>query len=503
MDRIKRGRVTLWLALGYLAICRQAAAQKKDDEDQDAGGQPVAATETQPPRRGRERPAAEHPEARPLPKGGPTLPRPDAASGLAVAPAPASSAALAVPRALLLLPRAAFEIVSAPIRGGLWVYDRYDVGRRAVDLFFNDERTFGVYPVAFFETGFGISLGARLVDRDLFGKNERLSAAAMWGGRNRQRYVLRIDSGDRLGPLELGLKGEYEYRPKERFFGIGNLDEVDLDDVVEPVDPFGPEAVSTRYRERGERGGIQAIYEIAPLLHLEAHGLADKRNFGDPSHTDDPPVEDVYDTAELVGFDEGTDAWIGELRLSWDTRRSAGYLAPDAIPGAGWLLTGYGGYNAPITDDWDGFWRYGADAQLFINLYHGTRVLGLRALVDEVRADPEDIPFVYLPALGGDDLLRGYQSERFRDSALTMASAEYTWELNRAMFAFLFVDVGRVQPSLADASLDDLRLGYGGGFQFQTRTTFVMRTHVGSSIDGGIVFNLSFNPAIDARVEEN
>lgn len=433
------------------------------------------------------------------------LPRPDQAGGFAIAPSRVGSPVLWFPRAILFVPRLALEVVDAPVRGSLYLYQRYQVGERAIDLFFNDSRTFGIYPVAFIETGFGLNGGLRLVHKDMFGDHESLGLRAGYGGRYRQVYEAKVDSGERLGRLTLELRGDYQLKPRERFFGIGNGDQVAADPDMALLDPIAPgdDVVASRYRETQARAVAVADMKVWDVIHLDARGGADNRDF---ESTDDPrgdvDIADAYDTSMLPGYDAGTDAWLGEAHVAIDTRRNANRFVSAAVPGAGWLVAGYVGYNAPVTGDRRSFWRSGADVQYYINLFHGSRVIGLRALVDQVHAPADEVPFVYLPSLGGKDLLRGYRSDRFRDRALTMASAEYMWEMSRYAFPFLFVDVGRVQPSLADASAEDLRVGFGGGLQFQTRTSFLMRTHVSSSIDGDVFFNLSFDPVIDARVTE-
>lgn len=433
------------------------------------------------------------------------MPRPDRATGYAIAPTRRSSPALWIPRAILFVPRVALEIVGAPVRGGLWAFDRYQLGERAIAIMFNDERTFGIYPVVFIDSGFGLNAGLRLVHRDLFGSSERLGLRAGYGGRSEQHYEAKLDSGDRLAPLTLEIHGEYAIEPRERFFGIGNADQVDPDPGMAPLDPFvDDEAVASRYRDTSARGFVTGDVAIWDALHADARAGAERHEL---DSSDDPrgdlDITDAYDTSMLPGFDTATDAWVGELHLAFDTRRNANRFVSRAVPGTGWLVDGYVGFNAPIGDGHRSFWRSGGGVQYFIDLYRGTRVIGLRAVVDQVHAPADEVPFVYLPSLGGGDMLRGYQTDRFRDRAMTMASAEYTWPMSREVFPYVFADAGRVHESLADPSFDDVRVGFGAGLQVHSRHSFWLRTTVSSSIDGGVYFNLSFDPVVDARAGED
>jgi hypothetical protein len=120
---------------------------------------------------------------------------------------------------------------------------------------------------------------------------------------------------------------------------------------------------------------------------------------------------------------------------------------------------------------------------------HGEAVSGRR----------DEVPFVELPALGGSEVLRGYSTERFRDRAAAFGSLEYEWDLAHTFFASVFVDAGRVFPSLTDLSLDGLRCGYGISLEVHDTNDFFLRGSVASSIDGGVFVNVSFDPVFDVE----
>ena len=80
---------------------------------------------------------------------------------------PGDSAARWTLRGLLFVPRVAVEVVDAPIRGGLWLNERYDVADLYYRVFFNDARTIGLVPTGSFDTGFGWTAGARFIDREI------------------------------------------------------------------------------------------------------------------------------------------------------------------------------------------------------------------------------------------------------------------------------------------------------------------------------------------------
>jgi hypothetical protein len=490
------------LSLSGTALAQDAEAEDEVEAEAETDPEPDAATEGEPAAPGLKLPSVEHTAADVA-----RAPAPREASGVAVAaPEPRSHAALAVPRAVLYVPRGLNLLVSAPFRGGAWLYERYQLRDRWKAIFFNDTGTAGLYPVAFFETGFGLNAGARFIHRDLFGGGERMRVRASFGGQFQQIYALKLDSGDRLqrGRTRLELEAEYEARPKDRFFGVGNNDLVASVDM--PIDPYASSiAVESRFRQTLGRITTGAVLGLAgPLSTRLSSAILFKRS-GD---SEDVRPEDrllaSYDPSALPTFEDGTTYLYNEIELRIDTRRAPTRFEPTPMPSTGWLLSGFTGLATSIDRAKANYVRNGIDLQGFVRLGQGPRLLALRLIGEEVKGSLDQIPFVDLPRLGGPLLLRGYQRDRFRDRVFALGSAEYQFDLSSNMLAgFLFVDAGRVFPGLEDLSLDDLRIGYGGGIQIHSDETFLGRLTIATSIDGDLEVYLSFDPVYDpkARVE--
>ena len=433
------------------------------------------------------------------------LPRPSEASGMERRPE-STSDIRRVGQAALYVPRLALEAINAPIRIGLYLEERYQVAERTKRILFNDEETFGVYPVAEVRSGFGFSAGAKAVHLDLAGARESASFEALYGGRYDQEYELELDSGERFDRVLVGFEGTIELRPRERFFGIGNADLVSAESVAMPIDPTVDDtAVSTRFRESLYAARAGADVELGGGFFAAGRGSLERIEVGRSFElSGDSQLTEIYDPMALPGAGPDLDSVYGELELRYDTRRANDRFASAAMPGRGWLIAARVGANRGIGGGPErDHLRYTADIQKYFNIYDGSRVLGLRLLAAQIDADLDEIPFVYLPRLGGDALLRGYQTDRFRDRGLILGSVEYKWELSpRYLAAFAFVDAGRVQRSIVDPELEDLRLGFGGGLQLHTLESFLMRAHVASSIDGGIFLNIDFDPVTDERIRD-
>jgi hypothetical protein len=448
-----------------------------------------------------------------------TAPAPDRASGVVVeAEKPVSDTLRVIPRTLLFVPRWMFWGFAQPFRGAAYAYEQYSLQNRIKATLFNDDGTYGAYPVASYSTDFGFDLGARFVHYNLFGERERIKLRANFGGRYQQGYGFELRSGERFGKrISASIESLYERRPNERFFGIGNAPLGD-DMSAMPIDP-ADNAAASRFRENWFRtiGKIQS--RISGPLSVRFSGAVAMRRFADyePLDPDDPTdsedidefnrgIEQRFDTSKLVGYESGVDNVYLETEVIYDTRRPRSKFTPRVLDSTGWYASIHGGRAVGIGGDPTAFFRYGGEVQRFFDLYEGNRILTLRALVDATaggdgRMDGA-ISFIDLPRLGGTEFLRGYPDGRFRDKAVALGSAEYTWDLGNFLAAYAFADVGRALPSLADITeggADRWHLGFGGGVQIHTNRSFLMRGQLAFSREGDAYLELVFSPAFGRR----
>lgn len=79
----------------------------------------------------------------------------------------------------------------------------------------------------------------------------------------------------------------------------------------------------------------------------------------------------------------------------------------------------------------------------------------------------EDTPALELSALGGAEVMRGFQEGRFRDRYAFFTQAEYRWQaLERIGFVF-FAGAGEVGNELQNLSFSDLKYSVGTGFRLK------------------------------------
>jgi hypothetical protein len=383
----------------------------------------------------------------------------------------------------LFVPRAVVEIAFAPVRAGVWAFDRYRLMDRYKRLFFDDEYIYGLHPTARIESDYGVTVGGRFVHRDLLGAKEHLSLRAGFGGSFRQTYDGRLRSGDRFGKrITVDLHTQLERRPHESFYGIGNADNV----------------MRAYHRQELERAAIAGDVLALRDLHVAISGALTNLRYS--ASDEGPAIDEMYDTSQLPGWSGARNVY-GEVELRWDRRRVASRLEQRGTFASGTMLSTFVGRAHQLRAGED-YWGYGGDVQQFFQLGVGPRVLFARLHVEAVTGSVDDVAFSQLPELGGPVWLRGYSRGRFRDRAAAVGSLEYAWDLGGYVRASIFTDAGRVFYSFPQWS--DMRVGYGASFQLHMKNDLLGTLSIASSIDGGAFFNLSFEPVfeLEPRVEQ-
>lgn len=349
-------------------------------------------------------------------------------------------AALWVPRVVLFVPRVALAGVFLPIRFGLDTADRTNLQAHVDRLIYWDrDHTYGLVPTASYSSDFGPSGGATLFHDSVFGHDEEAALEASYGGRVVQSYDAHFEA-ERLagGPVWLELRGRYERNPRLVYFSNE------------------PDALESRYSQERLLGVLGGGATIG-AFRAGAVGIANDRTFGPAVSSGDTSIESVYTTSALPGFDNGVSSLEvnGVVRIDPRDKRGITAVGPHAELFAG-PAAGIEGAS---------YLHYGAELAATVHLYRGTRLVSVRAFVDAVDGEPEDIPFSALPRLGGADRLRGYREDRFRDRRALLASLSYSYPVHHNAQAHLFADVGSVGPDFASAlATEAWRPGFGGGF---------------------------------------
>ena len=142
------------------------------------------------------------------------------------------------------------------------------------------------------------------------------------------------------------------------------------------------------------------------------------------------------------------------------------------------------------------FWRLSGGAEGYVPL-NDRQELALRGLVDVMRGNESgDIPFMYLSSIGGTEVLRSYNTSRFRDRDRLALTAEWRYEVWRDLHersrieGFVFWDEATVAEMLS--SIEEFRTsaGFGARFIFGYRVRAVTFLAFGAE---GARFTFSFS----------
>ena len=404
-----------------------------------------------------------------------------------------------VPRGVLRVPRLAVDASMRLVVLAARAEEKYDVIEAVDDLLFNDARTFGIVPSAFYETGFKPSIGARVIHRDLFGQREGLKLRALYADVDQQVYTLDLSSGRRFDGLGLHAGAAYERYDSLRFYGLGTAEQVDRVRGLGAISAFEREiATSARYASEEGRGAVGVSGQLSERLQLGATAQLRRRELstGDPRPEDrsfdaTPWVDEVFTASSLTGLDDAALDGYGELLLSWDGREPARSNLPLDLAATGPRFATWLGYQSTFDGDSGSFARVGADARHYIDLARGDRVLMLRVRTSWAIGRLRSIPFPDLPSLGGSKLLRGYTSGRFHDRGSLLATVEYRYPVQDNISSYLFIEAGRVLDDWRDISLSGAqraRVSWGAGLYLFSGSGMLLRAQLASSIDGGLFF---------------
>lgn len=456
------------------------------------------------------RPATDVPPAAPAPVRSEPLtaedtanaPRPGSESGRTDEVDGGDGALRYVGRGLLFIPRIPMELVVQPIRGALYVQDKYHAVEVVSSWFTTEDKKIAIFPTALVETGFGFNVGARAQFKDVFGAGERIGLRAGTGGEFKTVAEAKLSLGDKQSnPVTGGIRARYEKRNRDRFYGYGNGDVVDpagiLIDPTTSDDAFGTVYQLTTSRIAPYVTARMGELSVTARTNLIRDRVSSAEMTADGNLIRERPIASFYDTAALPGFAK-RDSMYSELEVAWDTRRAANEFDPPGMRGTGGLVSVFGGLHDNLDDDLK-FFRGGVDLQRYIPITRGPRAIELRAYAEAVSGSRDEIPFLELPTLGGLQRLRGYDRNRFRDRVAAVAQAGYLFSLSRALAGSLFVDVGRVYSGVDELTWRDQRVGFGGAIELYNTKNMVLRSEIAGSIDGSMYIYISLDPAFDAR----
>ena len=183
------------------------------------------------------------------------------------------------------------------------------------------------------------------------------------------------------------------------------------------------------------------------------------------------PEDPVYQLAEQPDF------LYGEVSVKADRRDHRGYPSDGFVYQALW---------ANYTDrgmDRFSFQRFEVEGAQFIPMASSRLVFIAHGwLVGTRAAANQMVPFYLQPSLGGSSSLRAYESYRFHDRNMLLATAELRVKLFTHIDWAVFADAGNVAATIGDLNLD--RRAYGMGFRVHTDRATIARIDAAHGDEG-------------------
>ena len=352
----------------------------------------------------------------------------------------------------------------------LWYEDKDPLARIAPRNGFYGEYGYDFKPVG---SGIGIGVGFR---HDLFERRARIDVGGGITYRNYQMlkadFSLPYLADERI---EVGVRALYNHNPQEDFWGLG------IDSLREGRVSFGADYADYQAR---------AIARPVPWVQAGARFGRLNPDIGSGSDSRFPSIEERFTDAEAPGLLVQPNYTYGELMGAVDYRDQPG----NARAGGYYALT-WRKYNDLDFDRYS-FRLIDLHGQQFFPIFDKKRVIAVQArLISVAENEGHEVPFYFMPTVGGANSLRSYDDYRFRDNNVIYLNAEYRWEAFSGLDMALFYDLGSVASEFDRLSFGDAENGYGIGLRFNTYKAVWLRFDIGVGGSEGIQYFFKFSKA--------
>lgn len=221
----------------------------------------------------------------------------------------------------------------------------------------------------------------------------------------------------------------------------------------------------------GDRVDVRARVGVLTRPELDAASGWNRRDF--------PNTVETFTDATAAGLGGTPRLWHADFAMTVDTLNHTGH------PTRGDLIQA----EASMFHDADtgafSFRRMEVVALHVQPLIEDRWTVAARAtLINSTPSSGGRVPFFLMPTLGGQSLLRGYDSDRFRDRNLIALNLESRWALFSHLDAALFTDIGEVAPQLSALNRRELQSAVGAGLRLHTGVSTLVRFDAARGSEG-------------------
>jgi surface antigen Omp85-like protein len=291
----------------------------------------------------------------------------------------------------------------------------------------------------------------------------KLRLNGSWSANDRRRVQFSELIGERR-PVGFVLRGDYDYKPNRRYYGIGNNS---------PKTDLSYFLLASANAEAGIHLGA------SPLRQLRLVGGYSSVSPG-RGYNGQPLLEDVFATGTPYEHRTTQELWYGLAgdlaALDDDRNPSLGVHGRVDVRRATGLRSSDPDYN-----------QWSVEGRAYVPVFAKRRVIAFRSVfagIDPSGGSATILPFYRLVQSRGDLNFAGFPSERFRDRQLMLGRIEYRWEIIHRMSAVALYELGEVAPRTGSFSLRSAHKSYGGGLRFGMSDESTMRIELAKSVEG-------------------
>lgn len=315
-------------------------------------------------------------------------------------------------------------------------------------------------------SGHGMSFGAGYRKTDIWGERIGLRTT----GRMTIQGAYMVDARVTLQGLEFGrsfsnIYVKYEKSPRMDFYGLGPHSRLD-DRSSYLLEALSADAQFGISLSNYWRVGLTVGYVSTDT------GPGQRPNV--PSTTDEfTPIEAPGIGLGLIDFARG-----GGF-LVFDNRDTPSGTRHGGVYGTQWRK--YADRTHGLFD----FSQAEFEVQQYVPYFNETRVIAFRVATTLTFQDEgQVVPVFFMPTIGGNNDLRGFERYRYHDNHSLFASVEHRWYVFRGLDMAVFADAGKVIPRKAALDFSNLEVSWGVGFRTRLRDAVIMRTDFAFGRDG-------------------
>jgi len=327
-------------------------------------------------------------------------------------------------------------------------------------LFEGERGDFGVYPLLELGGETGFSYGLLIFYRNLFHPEHNLRIEALFGSSRYNDFDFEYTVNNFLSEKgSLKINATYANRPDRSLF-LGNNTSLSDESF------FDRENLET---------GLEYSHRITNRLKFQLYS-----NYVRKRITESEEEEELFEEGEEDEFQPFPRELFGTTPLFTTGGRFVwnGARGTPRINRGTRVITDFE-FGKSITDNESHYVKYGFEINQFVPVFFlpDSRRLGVKAKLE--KAEPlgdKNIPFFELPALGNSDDLRGFGTDRFRDTGSLLLTAEYRYPMWSFADVVFFVDEGQVFNDFSEIGVKDFHTSYGFGFHLISSKGFALRS---------------------------